>query len=157
MKKINPYSVLIALIVLAAVLTAISATVQTIDVNTVDPAIQPAWKALVFVFTTSAVTPLFTLVANLYGYVTNKLEAPSDQRDGIQYQANLVLATYLKIDGYTKGISAFVIALTVGTPMAPYAVYAAGAAAFVLDIAVRTVKKLAKPSTPVAPPAGSQP
>jgi len=146
MKKVNPYSVIIVLIVLAAVLAAISTAVKSIDVNTLDPAIQPYWQVIVYVFTTSAVTPLFTLVANIYGYVTNKLEEPSATRDSIEYQANLVLATYLKLDGYIKGISLLAITAFQGTPYANYAVYVAGAAAFILDIAVRTVKNLAQPA-----------
>ncbi len=147
MQKINPYTVTIVLIVMAAVLTGVAATVKQVDINTLDSNVQQFWKVLVYIFTTSAVTPLFTFIANIYGYFTNKLEAPSSTRNEIQYQANLVLVTYLKLDGYIKGISLFAIAAFQGTPYADYAVYIAGAAAFVFDIVIRTVKKLASPTS----------
>lgn len=156
--KINPYTVTVILIAVAAILTAVTAAVRTVDVNTLPPEIQPVWQVIVYIFATSAATPLFTFIANIYGYVTNKLEAPSSTRDSIQYQANLVLATYVKLDGYIKGISLFALSAFQGTPYANYAVYIAGAAAFVLDIGVRTIKKLASPATASAPvPAPTQP
>jgi len=148
MAKINPYTVTVILIVVAAVLTAIAGAIQVVDITTLPPEIQPYWTAIVYVFTTSAATPLFAFLTNVFGYFENKYQTPSAMRDSVQYEANQVVATYLRFEGYLKGFTIFAMAAFQGTPYQNYAVYIAGSAAFIFDAGRRTLLKLAKPLPP---------
>ena len=157
MAKINPYTVTVILIVIAGVLTAIAGIIQTVDIKTLPPEIQPAWTTIVYVFTTSAAAPLFTVITNIFGFYENKYQAPANVRDNIQYEANQMVATYLRFEAYIKGITIMVMATFQGTPYANYAVYVAGSAGFIIDAVRRTLMKLAKPAPTSPAPAATPP
>ena len=122
---------IILLLIVASVLTGISAVAQTVNVETVDPVAKPFWVGIVYVFQTSAVAPLFVLIRNIYGYFKKKEGAHGA---GFEYEVNQLKTTWITIEGYTKGLTIFFIAATVGTTLAPYAALLGGAAAFVVDL-----------------------
>lgn len=158
--KFNVSTAILVVLVLGAVLGAIAMAIQAIDPKTIPSELQPVWTVIVFVFTTSAATPLFTGLRNIYGYWNNKYGVPSNVRDSVQYEANQFVATYVRLEGYIKGINLFLVSLTQNTPLAIYTAYISGSAAFILDVIIRTAQGLAKPSNgtaaqtvPVNPPA----
>ena len=144
--KFNVYTAIMVVLVLGAVLGAISIAIQTIDPTMIPSELQPAWTVIVFVFTTSAATPLFTGIRNVYGYWNNKYGVPKNARDSVQYEASQFVATYVRFEGYIKGINLFLVALTQNTPLAIYTAYISGSAAFILDVIIRTAQGLAKPT-----------
>lgn len=149
--KFNIYAAILAVLVLAAVLGAIATTMQNVDPNTLAPEIRPYWTAIVFVFTTSAATPIFVGITNIYGYWKNKYGAPANVRSSVQYEANQFYGTYLRLEGYIKGVNLFVVALTMNTPLAVYAAYISGSAAFILDVVKRTLDDLGKRTNGTTP------
>lgn len=149
--KFNIYAAIVAVLVLGGVLGAVSLGMQTVDPKTLPPEIQPFWFGIVFIFTTSAATPIFAGITNIYGYWKNKYGAPANVRSSVEYEANQFYGTYLRLEGYIKGVNLFVVALTMNTPLAVYAAYISGSAAFILDVVRRTLEGL-KPTSGTATP-----
>lgn len=142
--KLKYYQAIIVLLVAFAVLSGIQLAVQSIDPETVSPEWQPLWRGIVYLFATSAATPLFTFIRNIYGYIENWFEAEPGERKELQYEAGKLAATWAKYEALIKGYSAAIIAFTIGTPMEPYAIYIAGAASLVTDLITKAIKDLAE-------------
>jgi len=134
---------MIVLLVVFAVLSGIQAAVQSVDPETVLPEWQPLWRGIVYFFATSAATPLFTFIRNIYGYLENWFETDPEKRHQLHYEAGKLAATWAQYEALIKGYSIAIIAFTIGTPMEPYAVYIAGAAALVTDLITKAITDLA--------------
>jgi len=140
--KINTTTAIVILLVAFAVLTGIKATVDKVDATQIPQELQIVWRGIVYVFTTSAIAPLFAFVRNIYGYLENKYETDPAKRSQMNYEASQLWGTWLRYEGYIKAISIAAIALTEGTQLAPYAVYLAGALAFVVDLIRKSISDL---------------
>jgi len=133
----------VLLLVAFAVLTGIKFAVDTVDPSTIPSELRPIWDGVSYIFLTSAATPLFTFVRNIYGYAENYLGAKPEDRALIQYEANLLWQTWLKYEQYIKGFTILTILLTRGTPLEPYAVYIAGSISFAVDLIRKSLADLA--------------
>jgi len=141
------YQAIVLLLVACAVLSGIQLYVQSVDPSAVPEELRWLWSGIQFVFTTSAVAPLFTFIRNILGYAENWFEANPEERRQMSYEAGKLAATWTKYETLIKGYSAAALVLTTGTPIAPYAVYVAGAAALATDLATKAIKDLAKTLT----------
>jgi len=140
------YQAIVLLLVACAVLSAIQLAVQSYA-STVPEEFQGLWAGILYVFTTSAAAPLFTFIRNILGYAENWFEARPEERRQLSYEAGKLAATWTKYETLIKGYTAAALVLTTGTPIAPYAVYVAGAAALATDLVTKAIKDLAKAST----------
>ena len=147
--KLNIYTAIVVVLVAFAVLTGIQYAVQTVDASTIAPEWQTTWQAIVYIFTTSAATPLFTFLRNMLGYAENWFEANPDERNAMHYEAGKLGATWTKFQVYIMGFTAAIQALTIGTPLQQHAVYIAGAIGIVADLVLKAINDLkASPATP---------
>ena len=151
--KLNAYTAAVILLVVFGVLTGISAAIKTVDVSAIPAEFQGIWQGIVYVFSTSSVAPLFVFVRNIYGYYVNKAQLKPAQRSCLEYEGNRLVATWLTYEGYIKGFSVMALAFTQGTPLEPYAIYIAGAAAFIVDLIRKSLFDIAKglPQTTPSP------
>lgn len=140
--KLNIYMAIVVILIAFSVLTGIQYAVQTVDASKVAPEWQTLWHGIVYVFTTSAATPLFTFLRNLLGYAENWFEANPDKRAQMHYEAGKLGATWTKFQVYIMGFTAAIQALTIGTPLQQHAVYIAGAIGIVIDLIVKAINDL---------------
>jgi len=149
------YQAAVILLVVFGVISGIQAFVlKPIDVSGAPPEIQYIYLGLVYVFSTSAIAPLFVAIRNLLGYLENYFETDPTKRSSIQFEKAQLAATWVKYEAYMNMAAIAIVALTTGTPLAPYAYYMAGTAAFIIDLVRKSIKdsKAAPAATP-APPA----
>jgi len=142
--KLNAYTASVILLVVFGVLTWISLAIKTVDVTTIPVELQGVWQGIVYIFTTSAVVPLFTFIRNIYGFYVNKYQLKPNQRASLEYEAHRLTSTWLTYEGYIKAFSILVIAFTRGTPLESYAVYIAGTLAFIIDLIRKSLFDIAK-------------
>lgn len=140
--KINIYAAIVVIIVAFAVLSGIQYAVQTVNPSTIPAEWQTTWLGIVYIFTTSAATPLFTFLRNILGYAENWFEANPNERAKMQYEASKLGATWAKFQVYITGFTAAIQALTVGTPLQQHAVYIAGAIGIIIDLIVKAINDL---------------
>jgi len=145
--KLTLTTAIVILLVAFAVLTGVQVAVQSVDVESIPAEYKQVWLGVIYIFSTSAVTPLWVFVRNIYGYLTNYYGAKPSERANIQYEANQLSATWLQYEGYIKGLTILMIALFTGTQLAPYAVYIAGASAFVLDLIRKSLADIGQSKT----------
>jgi hypothetical protein len=140
------YSATVILLVAFAVLTWIKAAVETVDPTLLAPEVQLIWAGISYIFLTSSVAPLFTFIRNIYGFAENKLGANEETRGQINYEANQLWGTWIKYEGYIKGIGILVLAFTQGTQLEPYAIYIAGTLTLVIDLIRKSLSDIAEAS-----------
>jgi len=143
--KLNIYMAIVVILVAFAVLSGIQYLVQTVDASTIAPEWQTVWLGIVYIFTTSAATPLFTFLRNMLGYAENWFAANPNERAQMHYEAGKLGATWTKFQVYIMGFTAAIQALTMGTPLQQHAVYIAGAIGIVVDLIVKAIKDLSTP------------
>lgn len=136
------YQAVVVLLVAASVLTAIQYYVQSIDPETIPEEWNEVWGCLVYIFATSAATPLWTFIRNVYGYAENWLDKDPKAASHIEFESRQLWSTYIKYDGYIKGLTVMMMMFLVDTPLAPYAAIVGGAAAFVVDLIRKAFKDL---------------
>lgn len=142
------YQAVILLLVALAVLTGVQYSLQNVDPQTVPEELQLIWEALTYIFLTSAAAPVFTFLRNILGYAENYFEASPEERKQLEYEAGKLGATWIKYESMIKGYTAMILALTLDTPAAPYAVYIAGGLGLITDLITKALKDLkAKPIT----------
>lgn len=137
------YQAIVIVLVALAVLSGIQAAVQTVDPATLPAEWQPLWNGVIYVFATSAAATLFIFLRNILGFAENWFESEPDERQQLDYEAGKLGATWVKYETLIKGYTAALMALTMGTPYAAYAVYIAGACALVTDLITKAIKSLA--------------
>lgn len=142
--KLNLASAIVILLVAFAVLSGIQAAVQTVDPATLPKEWQPIWQGVIYVFTTSAASILFTFIRNILGYAENWFETSPENRSQIQYEAGKLAATWARYEVYIKGFTAAIQAYTAGTPLSQHAVYIAGAIGLIVDLIRKALKDIAK-------------
>jgi hypothetical protein len=71
--KLNLASAIVILLVAFAVLSGIQAAVQTVDPATLPKEWQPIQQGVIYVFTTSAASILFTFIRNILGYAEHRI------------------------------------------------------------------------------------
>jgi len=135
------YQAAVVLLVAFAVLSGVQAAIATVDITTLPEDLQVIWRGVQYVFVTSWIAPLFVFIRNLYGYAENWLGA--DDRKEFKFKANQLLANWAKYEQYIKGLTILVIALTIDTPVQPYAPYVAGGLAFLLDVIRKSLSDIA--------------
>lgn len=133
------YQAAVILLVAFAILTGIQTAVKTVDVSGMPDELQLVWDGVLYIFATSALTPLWVFIRNIYGYYENW----ANQKGEIEYEAKQFWATWLKYEEYVKALAALVIGLTMGTPLQPYAVYIAGGLAFLVDVIRKSLSDIA--------------
>jgi len=136
------YQAVILLLVVFAVLTGVQTYLQSVDPAAIPEDLLPFWNGLEYIFLTSAAAPLFIFLRNILGYAENYLEASPTEKEQISYEAGKLGATWMKYETMIKGYTAMALALTLDTPVAPYAVYIAGALALVTDLITKALKDL---------------
>lgn len=148
--KLNVYTAAALLLIVFGVISGVQAFVlKPIDVSGAPPELQYIYGGIVYVFSTSAITPLFVMIRNLLGYLENYFETDPQKRGQVQFEASKLAATWFKYEAYVKGAAIFIVAFTAGTPLAPYAYYISGSAAFFIDLIRKAFKDASK--TPQAP------
>lgn len=132
------------LLIAAGVLGSVSIAVNTIDTTGMPDYAIYIIQGLKYIFVTSAVAPLFTIVRNLYGYYYNKYNTPAGERNNITYEASQMLATWLQYEEMIKGFGIFFVIIFTGTQWSQYAIYAAGAFSFFIDLIRSSLAKIAQ-------------
>lgn len=143
------YQAIVLLIVTLGVLSGVSLAVSSVDVETISPEMRPVWEGIVYIFTTSAATPAWVFIRNVYGYAKTKWGSKPEDRIQIEYEAHQFTKTYLEYEGYIKGYMVLAKVFTLGTPLEGYAVMLAGAFSFITDL-IRD--SLADLSLKISPP-----
>jgi len=141
---INLKMAIALLLASAAVLVGVQVAVQSVDPALIDPDLQGIWALIVYIFTTSSMTPFWTFIRNIYGFAENWFEANPEDRKNIQYESQQLFSTYIKYEGYIKAFGVVSLALTANTPLAPYATLLAGAMAFITDLIRKSLADLSK-------------
>jgi len=136
------YQAAVILLVVFAVLSAVQAAVALVDIATIPEDLQIVWRGIQYVFLTSWIAPLFVFIRNIYGYAENWLGA--EDRTRFKYEANQLLGTWAKYEQYIKMLTVLIIALTIDTPVQPYAPYVAGGLAFLVDIVRKSLTDIAE-------------
>jgi hypothetical protein len=138
------YTALAILLIVAGVLSVVTAYVKTVDPATIPGELQPAYEVILYVFATSAAAPLFTIIANLYGYLKVYYKTKPEERAQLHYEFDKLAATWLTYERDIKGIGVFITVATTGTPYEKYAVWAAGGLAFILETILSVFTKLSE-------------
>jgi len=149
--KLNYYTAIVILLVVGAAISSVTLAVKTVNVSDLPPELQYIWQGLIYVLQTSAIAPLFTIIRNIYGYFINKYQGKPNTN--IEYDANMMLSTWLTYEEYIKGAGVFSVIALQNTPWSQYAVYIAGAAAFIIDLVRKSLYDIAHPTTPTPPAA----
>jgi hypothetical protein len=131
---------IVILFVALGVLVGIQTAIATVDPTTIPTELQPIWGAIAYVFTTSKAVALFTILRNLLGYAYTWFE--TEDKSKISYEADQLMATWLRFELYLKGFTLGIVALTAGTPYEQYATYIAGSFGLLIDIFRSTITKL---------------
>jgi hypothetical protein len=135
------YQAAALLLVVFAVISGITQFVlKPIDVSGAPPEFQYIYLGLVYVFSASSVAPLFTMIRNLLGYLENYFEADPERRSCMQFEKAQLAATWVKYEAYINGVAIFIVAITTGTQLAPFAYYMAGTAVFIIDLVRKAFK-----------------
>jgi len=145
------YQAIVIVLAAFAVLTAIQSLVTTVDISTIPVEYQGLWQGLVYIFTAGAATQVFTFLRNILGYAENWFETKPEKRAQLSYEANMLGATMVKFALYIYSFTAMIQALTAGTPYEQYAASIAGAIGIILDLIIKAVNDLGKPTT-TSPP-----
>ena len=130
--KLSLAKAILVLMVLLGTLSGVSYALQLAYPSDVprDPVTQAFVNGLIIVFVTSANTPLWVFVRNVYGYLAHKYGDDPD----VEYEASKFTATYIRFEGMIKGYTGLALLLFAGTPVHPYAAMIAGSFAFVTDL-----------------------
>ena len=143
-KLMRPYQALAILLFVAGVLTAVTAWIRTVDPATIPGELQPVYTAIVYVFSTSAAAPLFTIVANLYGYVVVYFKTKPEERQNLHYEFDKMAATWVTYERDIKGLGVLITVSMAGTPYQVYAAWIAGGLAFVAELFISVIRKNAE-------------
>jgi hypothetical protein len=150
--KLNIYTAAVILIIVFGVLSGIQTFVlNPIDVSGAPPEIQYLYRGIVYIFSASAIAPLFVMIRNLLGYIENYFDTDPAKRGQLQFEASQFMSTWTKYEAYINGWAIFIVAFTSGTPLAPYAFYIAGTASFVTDLIRKAFKDAGAQQTPTPP------
>lgn len=136
------YQAAVILLVVFAALSALQVAVSTVDITTIPEDLQIVWRGVQYVFLTSWIAPLFVFIRNIYGYAENWLGV--EDRTEFKYEAKQLLGTWAKYEQYIKMLTVFIIALTIDTPVQPYAPYVAGTLAFIIDVVRKSLTDIAE-------------
>ena len=136
--QLNLSKAILLLLIVLAVLTGASYAIQQINPAELpqDPLTQNLYQGLVYVFVTSASTPLWVFLRNVYGYLGHKY----GDDPGVNYEAKQFTQTYIIYEGYIKGYTVLAMTLFQGTPVQPYVAMVAGGFAFVTDLIRSSIK-----------------
>jgi len=140
--NLNVKQAMAVLLVAFAALGSVGTLLSTIDTSSMPWELANIVKILQYVFLTSSVAPVFTFFRNFYGYFNNKVKAAADGNT-VNYEASKLLQTWLTMEGYTKAFSIAIVALTLNTPVGPYAYWIAGALAFMVDLIRKSLAEIA--------------
>jgi len=143
-RNLRYYQAAAILLIVFAVLTAIQTAIASVDTTDLPSEFQTIWSGIVYVFTTSAATPLWVFIRNVYGYAENYLGTDPLKREKLRYESSQLMATWMKYEAYIKAFTAMMLGLTVGTPLQPYAVYIAGGLAFLVDVIRKSLADIAE-------------
>ncbi len=138
------YQALAILLLFAGVFTGITSWIRTIDPATVPSELQYVYTFVIYVFSTSAAAPLFTIVGNLYGYSKIYFKTKPEERQNLHYEFDKLAATWVTYERDIKGIGVIAMVAMQGTPYQQYAAWISGGIAFVVELFLSTFTKMAE-------------
>jgi hypothetical protein len=147
--KLNVSQAVVILLVLIAVVVAVQTAITLVDVSTVPAGWQGSWVYIRAIVTGATATVLVTLLVNIGGYVGNVTKGNTE----VVYEANQLGQTLARYTVYMTAFTGMILALTQGTPAAPYASSIAAGISVIVDVAKRSLDKIAASNsvaTPVA-------
>ena len=138
------YQALALLLLVAGVLTGITSLIRTVDPAIIPAELQSVYVVVVYVFSTSAAAPLFTIVGNLYGYSKVYFKTKPEERKNLHYEFDKLAATWITYERDIKGIGVVVMVAMQGTPYQQYAAWISGGIAFIAELFLSTFTKMAE-------------
>ena len=135
------YQALAILLLVAGALTGVTAWIRTVDPATIPGALQPVYIVVLYVFSTSAAAPLFTIIGNLYGYAQVYFKTQPQDRQNLHYEFDKMAATWVAYERDIKGLGVLVTVSMIGTPYQVYAAWISGSIAFFVELFLSVIRK----------------
>lgn len=140
----RPYTALAILLVVAGALTAFTGYLRAVDPATIPVELRDVYTFVIYIFSTSAAAPLFTIVGNLYGYSRVYFKTKPEERKNLHYEFDKLAATWLTYERDIKGIGVIAFVALEGTPYQQYGAWFAGGIAFVAELVLSVFTKMAE-------------
>lgn len=138
------YQALAILLLVAGVLTGVTAWIRTVDPATIPGELLWVYTVIFYAVSTSAAAPLFTIVGNLYGYAQVYFKTQPQDRQNLHYEFDKMAATWVTYERDIKGFSVLVTVAMAGTPYQVYAAWIAGGLAFFAELFISVIRKNAE-------------
>lgn len=138
------YQALAILLLVAGVLTGVTAWIRTVDPATIPGELQWLYTVIFYAVSTSAAAPLFTIVGNLYGYAQVYFKTKPQDRQNLHYEFDKMAATWVAYERDIKGFTAIITVAMMGTPYQVYAAWISGSIAFFVELFLSVIRKNAE-------------